>query len=170
MRQGCGPPSGGLAFAGRPMQRRKSPSSMQQRALSLIDLQTHHGEHPRVGATDVALRPHSCVSMRTVCGWLTWWGNGSAANSKFPSFLRNRRRASLSGSSWNGFERRAERVGRTEMAWITGLRLETDRCVAGVRRLWWLSRQWPDDLGPGICWSSQSNCEGRSSVGQSLPV
>ena len=73
---------------------------MARLASQLIDLQTHHGEHPRVRATDVMpFVPIRDVGMYAgLCAVGSHGGgNGSATNSKFPSSFTNRRRASLSG-------------------------------------------------------------------------
>jgi glutamate formiminotransferase len=117
-----------VTFAGRPYAVAEVAFQMARVASQLIDLRSHQGEHPRVGATDVMpFVPIRGVSMQDCVQLARMVGQRIGNELKIPVFL---------------YEQAASRPERTNLEWIRrgglkGLaaRMETDPA-------------WAPDFGP----------------------
>lgn len=119
-----------VTFAGRPFAVAEVAFQMARVASQLIDLRSHHGEHPRVGATDVMpFVPIRGVSMQDCVQLARMVGQRIGNELKIPVFL---------------YEEAASRPERKNLEWIRkgglkGLaaRMETDPA-------------WVPDFGPKL--------------------
>ncbi|WHZ16810.1 MAG: glutamate formiminotransferase/formiminotetrahydrofolate cyclodeaminase [Nitrospira sp.] len=117
-----------VTFAGRPYAVAEVAFQMARIASQLIDLRSHHGQHPRVGATDVIpFVPIRSVGMQDCVQLARMVGQRIGNELKIPVFL---------------YEQAASRPERTNLEWIRkggmkGLaaRMETDQA-------------WVPDFGP----------------------
>jgi glutamate formiminotransferase/glutamate formiminotransferase/formiminotetrahydrofolate cyclodeaminase len=117
-----------VTFAGRPYAVAEVAFQMARIASQLIDLRSHHGQHPRVGATDVIpFVPIRGVGMQDCVQLARMVGQRIGNELKVPVFL---------------YEQAASRPERTNLEWIRkggvkGLaaRMETDQA-------------WVPDFGP----------------------
>lgn len=117
-----------VTFAGRPYAVAEVAFQMTRIASQLIDLRSHHGQHPRVGATDVIpFVPIRGVGMQDCVQLARMVGQRIGNELKIPVFL---------------YEQAASRPERTNLEWIRkggvkGLaaRMETDQA-------------WVPDFGP----------------------
>lgn len=117
-----------VTFAGRPYAVAEVAFQMARIASQLIDLRSHHGQHPRVGATDVIpFVPIRGVGMQDCVQLARMVGQRIGNELKIPVFL---------------YEQAASRPERTNLEWIRkggmkGLaaRMETDQA-------------WVPDFGP----------------------
>jgi len=117
-----------LTFAGRPYAVAEVAFQMARLASQLIDLQTHHGEHPRVGATDVMpFVPIRDVSMQDCVQLARMVGQRIGNELKIPVFL---------------YEQAASKPERKQLEWIRkgGLKGLADRMAADPG--------WAPDFGP----------------------
>jgi len=117
-----------ITFAGRPYAVAEVAFQMARAASQLIDLRRHHGQHPRVGATDVIpFVPVRGVGMQDCVQLARMVGQRIGNELKIPVFL---------------YEQAASRPERTNLEWIRkggmkGLsaRMDTDQA-------------WVPDFGP----------------------
>ena len=117
-----------VTLAGRPYAVAEVAFQMARVASQLIDLRSHHGEHPRVGATDVMpFVPIRGVSMQDCVQLARMVGQRLGNELKIPVFL---------------YEEAASRPERKNLEWIRkgglkglGARMETDPA-------------WVPDFGP----------------------
>jgi glutamate formiminotransferase/formiminotetrahydrofolate cyclodeaminase len=117
-----------VTFAGRPYAVAEVAYQMARMASQLIDLRNHHGEHPRVGATDVIpFVPIRGVSMQDCVQLARMVGQRIGNELKIPVFL---------------YEQAATRPERKQLEWIRkgGLKGLADR-MAG-------DPAWVPDFGP----------------------
>ena len=117
-----------VTFAGRPYAVAEVAFQMARLASQLIDLRTHQGEHPRVGATDVMpFVPIREVSMQDCVQLARMVGQRIGNELKIPVFL---------------YEQAAARPERIQLEWIRkgGLKGLADRMAADAT--------WAPDFGP----------------------
>lgn len=117
-----------VTFAGRPYAVAEVAFQMARLASQLIDLRSHHGEHPRVGATDVMpFVPIREVSMQDCVQLARMVGQRIGNELKIPVFL---------------YEQAAARPERVQLEWIRngGLKGLADRMAADPA--------WVPDFGP----------------------
>ncbi|HQY57347.1 MAG: glutamate formimidoyltransferase [Nitrospira sp.] len=117
-----------VTFAGRPYAVAEVAFQMVRRASQLIDLRTHHGEHPRVGATDVIpFVPIRGVSMQECVQLARMVGQRIGNELKIPVFL---------------YEQAATTAERIQLEWIRkgGLKGLADRMASDPA--------WAPDFGP----------------------
>ena len=117
-----------LTFAGRPYAVAEVAFQMARVASQLIDLRSHHGEHPRVGATDVMpFVPIRGVSMQDCVQLARMVGQRIGNELKIPVFL---------------YEQAASRPERKQLEWIRkgGLNGLADRMGSDPA--------WAPDFGP----------------------
>ncbi len=135
-----------VTFAGRPYAVAEVAFQMARAATRLIDLRSHHGEHPRVGATDVIpFVPVRGVSMQDCVQLARMVGQRIGNELKIPVFL---------------YEAAASRPEHTNLEWIRkgglkGLtaRMETDPA-------------WAPDFGPKLAHQTA----GVTAVGARWPL
>lgn len=101
-----------VTFAGEPAKVVDAAFLAIQKAAELIDMRTHKGEHPRMGATDVCpLVPVSGISMEECAEWSKKLGERVGNELKIPVYLyeeaqANKNRSNLSvirGGEYEGF-------------------------------------------------------------------
>ncbi len=117
-----------ITFAGRPYAVAEVAFQMARLASLVIDLRSHQGEHPRVGATDVMpFVPIRGVSMQDCVQLARMVGQRIGNELKIPVFL---------------YEEAATRPERTQLEWIRkgGLKGLADRMAADPA--------WVPDFGP----------------------
>ncbi len=117
-----------VTFAGRPYAVAEVAFQMARLASQLIDLRSHQGEHPRVGATDVMpLVPIRGVSMQDCVQLARMVGQRIGNELKIPVFL---------------YEQAATSPERAQLEWIRkgGLKGLADRMAADPA--------WVPDFGP----------------------
>lgn len=117
-----------VTFAGRPYAVAEVAFQMARLASQLIDLRSHQGEHPRVGATDVIpFVPIRGVSMQDCVQLARMVAQRIGNELKIPVFL---------------YEQAAMRPERTQLEWIRkgGLKGLADRIAADPA--------WVPDFGP----------------------
>ena len=117
-----------VTFAGRPYAVAEVAFQMARLASQLIDLRSHQGEHPRVGATDVMpFVPIRDVSMQDCVQLARMVGQRIGNELKIPVFL---------------YEQAAARPERIQLEWIRkgGLKGLADRMAADAA--------WAPDFGP----------------------
>ncbi len=117
-----------VTFAGRPYAVAEVAFQMARLASQLIDLRSHHGEHPRVGATDVLpFVPIRDVTMQECVQLARMVGQRIGNELKIPVFL---------------YEQAASRPERRQLEWIRkgGLKGLADRMAA--------DSAWVPDFGP----------------------
>ncbi|MCC6964939.1 MAG: glutamate formimidoyltransferase [Nitrospira sp.] len=117
-----------VTFAGRPYAVAEVAFQMARLAAQLIDLRSHQGEHPRVGATDVMpFVPIRGVSMQDCVQLARMVGQRIGNELKIPVFL---------------YEQAAARPERVQLEWIRkgGLKGLADRMAADAG--------WVPDFGP----------------------
>lgn len=117
-----------VTFAGRPYAVAEVAFQMARMASQLIDLRRHHGEHPRVGATDVMpFVPIREVSMQECVQLARMVGQRIGNELKIPVFL---------------YEQAAAKPERVQLEWIRkgGLKGLADRMAADPA--------WVPDFGP----------------------
>jgi glutamate formiminotransferase/glutamate formiminotransferase/formiminotetrahydrofolate cyclodeaminase len=117
-----------ITFAGRPYAVAEVAFQMARLASRVIDLRSHQGEHPRVGATDVMpFVPIRGVSMQDCVQLARMVGQRIGNELKIPVFL---------------YEEAATRPERTQLEWIRkgGLKGLADRMAADPA--------WVPDFGP----------------------
>ena len=112
-----------VTFAGRPYAVAEVAFQMARLASQLIDLRTHHGEHPRVGATDVMpFVPIREVSMQDCVQLARMVGQRIGNELKIPVFLYEQAAArpdhvQLEGIRKGGLKGLADRM-TADAAWV----------------------------------------------------
>lgn len=77
-----------ITFAGEPEEVIEAAFQMIKKAAELIDMSRHHGEHPRMGATDVCpLVPVSGISMEETVGYARELGKRVGEELNIPVYL-----------------------------------------------------------------------------------